>query len=249
MRIHATINERTVRRTFRDQKFGRTGLTVIDKDLPAFGLKVPKNGTKTFFVRVARRLGADNIALGTADEITAEEAREKVAAAIAADSILFNVGRLAVQGIGLLVQLDGFIVGNLDRLWPGNLNVGDEPLLFSPGHPRESLRVVHQAMQHGPRDTILRPARKHYKLMSVTRKRGLDGFFECGLSGHVLPPLMVWCVSPSQRTKGKPQTGEGGKSEPGAAGSGTRRVNASDRRRRRGGRSGASGALGTRTRR
>ena len=88
MRIHATINERTVRRTFRDQKFGRTGLTVIDKDLPAFGLKVPKNGTKTFFVCVARRLGADNIALGTADEITAEEAREKVAAAIAADSIL-----------------------------------------------------------------------------------------------------------------------------------------------------------------
>ena len=59
----------------------------------------------------------------------------------------FHVGRLAVQGIGLLVQLDGFIVGNLDRFRPGNLNISDELLLFSLGHPRESLRVVHQAMQ------------------------------------------------------------------------------------------------------
>ncbi len=84
MRIHATINERTVRRTFRELKFGRTGLTVIDKDLPAFGLKVAKNGTRTFFVRVAHKLGRDNIVLGSADEITAGEAREKAAAAIAA---------------------------------------------------------------------------------------------------------------------------------------------------------------------
>ena len=41
--------------------------------------------------------------------------------------------RLTVQGIGLLVELDGFIVGDLDRFRPGNLNIGDEPLLFSPG--------------------------------------------------------------------------------------------------------------------
>ena len=54
MRIHATINERTVRRTFREKKPGRYGLTVIDRDLPQFGLTVAKNGTKTFFVRVLR---------------------------------------------------------------------------------------------------------------------------------------------------------------------------------------------------
>ena len=53
MRIHATINERMVRRTLRE-KSGRYGLTVIDRDLPQFGLTVAKNGTKTFFVRVLR---------------------------------------------------------------------------------------------------------------------------------------------------------------------------------------------------
>ena len=50
---------------------------------------------------------------------------------------------LAVQGIGLLVQLDGFIVGNLKRFRPGDVDISDEPLFFSPGHPRESLRIVH----------------------------------------------------------------------------------------------------------
>ena len=39
MRIHAAINERTVRRTFREKKAGRNGLTVIDRDLPTSGLK------------------------------------------------------------------------------------------------------------------------------------------------------------------------------------------------------------------
>ena len=84
MRIHATINERTVRRTFREQQIGRNGLTVIDRDLPAFGLKVSKNGTRTFFVRIARKLGTENIVLGKTDAITAEEAREKAAAIEAA---------------------------------------------------------------------------------------------------------------------------------------------------------------------
>ena len=34
MRIHAAINERTVRRTFKERKPGTRGLTVIDRDLP-----------------------------------------------------------------------------------------------------------------------------------------------------------------------------------------------------------------------
>ena len=41
--------------------------------------------------------------------------------------------------------------------------------------------TVHQAIQDATSDVILRPARKHYKLMSVARERRLDGFFECGL--------------------------------------------------------------------
>ena len=47
MRIRTTINERTVRRTFREQKPGRSSLIVISKDLPAFGLKVSKNVART----------------------------------------------------------------------------------------------------------------------------------------------------------------------------------------------------------
>ena len=84
MRIHAAINERTVRRTFKERKPGSRGLTVIDRDLPQFGFKLAKNGTKTFFVRVLRPVGAPMTVLGTADEITAAEAREKALAAIAA---------------------------------------------------------------------------------------------------------------------------------------------------------------------
>ena len=83
MRIYATINERTVRRTFREQKIGRNGLTVIDRDLPAFALKVSKSGTRKFIVNVVRKLGRSTIDLGGADDITAEEAREKAIAAIA----------------------------------------------------------------------------------------------------------------------------------------------------------------------
>ena len=84
MRIHAAINERTVRRTFKERKPGTRGLTVIDKDLPQFGFKLAKNGTKTFFVRALRPVGVPMTVLGTADEITAAEAREKALAAIAA---------------------------------------------------------------------------------------------------------------------------------------------------------------------
>ena len=84
MRILATINERTVRRTFHEKKPGRYGLTVIDRDLPAFGFTVARNGTKTFFVRALRLVGVPKTILGTADEMTAAKAREKAIAAIAA---------------------------------------------------------------------------------------------------------------------------------------------------------------------
>ena len=84
MRIHATINERTLRRTFREHLNGKRGLTVLDRDLPAFGLKVSAKGKRTFFVRVVRKLGAQDVVLGTVDEITAAEAREKAMAELEA---------------------------------------------------------------------------------------------------------------------------------------------------------------------
>ena len=43
MRIHATINERTLRRTFREHLNGNRALTVFDKDLRGFALKVSAN--------------------------------------------------------------------------------------------------------------------------------------------------------------------------------------------------------------
>ena len=45
---------------------------------------VAKNGTKTFFVRAPRPVGSPKTILGTADDLTAAEAREKAVAAIAA---------------------------------------------------------------------------------------------------------------------------------------------------------------------
>ena len=80
MSIHAAINERTIRRTFKERKPGSRGLTVIDRDLLQFSLKLAKNGTKTFFVRVLRPVGAPMTILGTADEMTAAQARDKAVA-------------------------------------------------------------------------------------------------------------------------------------------------------------------------
>ena len=82
MRIHATLNERTVRRTFRERRIGRNGLTVVDNDLLAFALKVSKHGTRTYIARVARKLRRDSIVLGKVDEMTVTETREKAANAI-----------------------------------------------------------------------------------------------------------------------------------------------------------------------
>ena len=94
MRIYATINEQTVRRTFREQKIGRKGLTVVDRVLPAFGMKVPRRGTMSFFVRVERKLGTETVILGTVDEITAAQAREKAASTIAAAEVEHEAGPL-----------------------------------------------------------------------------------------------------------------------------------------------------------
>ena len=83
MRIHATIDERTARRPFEQRRKSRNGLTVIDRDLPAFGLKVAKDGAKTFFVRVVGSRTAKTLILGTPDDLTAAEARRRALAAIA----------------------------------------------------------------------------------------------------------------------------------------------------------------------
>ena len=84
MHIYAHINEPTVRRTFRKHVTDTRGLTVYDKKLRGFGLKVAPDGTKTFFVRTVRRTGPENVIIGKAGRITAAEARRRAAAELEA---------------------------------------------------------------------------------------------------------------------------------------------------------------------
>ena len=107
MRIYATINERTVRRTFRGQKFGRTGLTVIDKDLPPFALKVTRKGKKTFIVRVVHSRGREIVVLGEAGQITVEQAKEKALAAIEAAKTERDTGPLFADFVKEFMRRQG----------------------------------------------------------------------------------------------------------------------------------------------
>jgi len=84
MRIHATIDARTVRRSFREHVKDKRPLTVLDKNLRGVALRVSPKGQRTFFVRAARTLGVAETPLGTAGEMTAAQAREKAAAIIEA---------------------------------------------------------------------------------------------------------------------------------------------------------------------
>ena len=77
MRTYTTITETTLRRKAREQT-----LTILDRGIPAFGLRIAPDGTRTFFVRVARKLGTAKITLGTAVDMTATEARAKALAEI-----------------------------------------------------------------------------------------------------------------------------------------------------------------------
>ena len=94
MRIHANINERTLRRRFREPKHRQRPLIVIDHTLPAFGFKVAGDDTRTFFVRVPCKPGAVNVSLGTARDLTAAEAREKAVAEIEAARAARETGPL-----------------------------------------------------------------------------------------------------------------------------------------------------------
>ena len=84
MHIYAHINEPTVRRTFQKHMTGTRGLTVYDKKLRGFGLKVAPDGTKTFFVRTVRRTSSKNVILGKAGRIAAAEARRQAVAELEA---------------------------------------------------------------------------------------------------------------------------------------------------------------------
>ena len=75
MRIYAHLNEATVRRTVHNHVRGKRSLTVYDKKLRGFGLKITSAGKKTFFVRTVRRTSSRDIVLGEAGTMSAVEAR------------------------------------------------------------------------------------------------------------------------------------------------------------------------------
>ena len=122
MRIHLTINERTVGRSFREKRIGRNGLTVIDKELPTFGLTVSKNGRKTFFVRAARPVGRTRTILGSADEMTAAEASEKAVAAIAAAKAECETGSQSADFVTEFMRRQG-------RRWKPSTRNGNRHLI------------------------------------------------------------------------------------------------------------------------
>ena len=82
MRIYATINDRTVRRTFRERQHRHRPLQVLDHTLPDFGFRVDTDDTRIWFVRVVHKLGSVYLMLGKTTELTVDEAREKAIAEI-----------------------------------------------------------------------------------------------------------------------------------------------------------------------
>ena len=122
MRIHVPINDRTVRRTFRERKIGRNGLTVIDRDFPEFGLRVPKNGKRTFIVRILRQSEPHTLILGTTDEVTAAEARKKALAAIETAGSERNAGPLFADFVGDYMHRQG-------RRWKPSTRKGNAQLI------------------------------------------------------------------------------------------------------------------------
>ena len=122
MRIYATINERTVRRTFHEKQLGRTGLTVIDKDLPHFALKVTRKGAKTFIVRAMHKSGREIIVLGKPGQITVEQAREKAVAAIAAANTERETGPLFADFVKEFMRRQG-------RRWKPSTKKGNAHLI------------------------------------------------------------------------------------------------------------------------
>ncbi len=94
MRIYANINDRAVRRKFTDPKHRKRPLTIVDHTLPAFSLRIVADDTRTFFVRVKRRLNVDTLRLGTTAELTADEARAMAVAEIAAAEAESKTGPL-----------------------------------------------------------------------------------------------------------------------------------------------------------
>ncbi len=122
MPIHTTINERALRRTFREHKPGTRGLAVYDINLPRFGFTVAKDGTKTFFVKALRPVGAPKTILGTADEMTAAEAREKALAAIAATKAERQAGPLFADFVQEFIRRQG-------RRWKSSTREGNRHLI------------------------------------------------------------------------------------------------------------------------
>ena len=82
MRIFANVNDRTIKRKFADPQHRRRPLIVLDHTLPAFGLKIAADNSRTFFVRVKRGLSTISLTLGTTAELTATQARDRATAEI-----------------------------------------------------------------------------------------------------------------------------------------------------------------------
>ncbi len=94
MRIHATIDDRTVRRTFRERRHWHRPLLVLGRPLPDFGFWVGTDDTRIWFVHVVHKPGPFHPMLGKTTELTVTEAREKAIAEIGKAKIERQAGPL-----------------------------------------------------------------------------------------------------------------------------------------------------------
>ena len=122
MRTYLIINERTARRRFREHELRKRPLTVLGRDLPAFGFRIAADDTRTFFVRVARRLGAVNAPLGTVGELTAAEARAKALAEI-------ETARAERATVPLMADFADEVMRRIARRWKPSTREGNRQMI------------------------------------------------------------------------------------------------------------------------
>ncbi len=98
MRIHAAINERTLRRTLQGTQTRKARPHRPRQGSARLRLQDRGRRTRPFFVRAVRKLGAADVILGTAGEITAAEAREKANAVKARTGLAGKLANLLAGG-------------------------------------------------------------------------------------------------------------------------------------------------------
>lgn len=206
MRIQTTINARTAHRPF--AKYLKNGngrsratcLTVMDRDVPTFSLKVSGNGTRKYCAHVQRNHRTEDIVLGTTEEITADEARRKALDAIGNAGGELNAGPLFENFAADFLKhqerrwkpatrkYNRYMVKNHLLPWFGHLRTAEitradvkrwfDSLSGTPGNANRTLPLLSAMMRHAELRDIRpqgsNPCRKMKRYRMTPRERFLS---------------------------------------------------------------------------